>query len=724
MRGKGWILDVYVDGACAVLWVKLDNDKAIRLTDGYRPDFYVEVEDGVGPEGVAQTISLHPLVVEAKVEEKYVSILDRKKSRVIHVSTCDTQSFRTLKDDVEKLHTVKSWFNIDLYHFQRYLFSKTFAPTDKVEVEWDEQGKILNMLVVNDLDEVSPPPFTSLLFEVNAKSDRLTPSVERDPIEKVTIQSGRGEAETLDGAEEDILAGFACRVRELDPDFLVANNCEEALRYVLARARMLGIRLQLGREPARNYASKNICYAIRGRAIVNAYDFLEFGVAGICELSRFTLASPTHSSKWPAGKTIDARQSYEALRKNILIPKRRGFPKFAMTAKEIHEKDKGGLLFSPVVGLHENVGELDFESTFPNIIIRHNISYETVTPTYVDKTRRGFLGEVVALVLGRRLHFKHLRKRFPTDSEEYRWCNQRQKALKTVLVCIYGFSGCFANRFNNVAAYNEINAVSRRMMVKAVNTCLAEGFEILYGNVDSIFVKRRGATREDYEALAATIQRETSLPISLDNHYRFIVFMRQETHPDTEAMNHFFGKLADGGFNCRGIELRRRDCPAFLKEFQRGLIEILFDANNHQEVVERQIDKAKAFVHGVYHQIMCGDVDFETLAVSKRVHREVGKYKSMFPHVIAAKHLAQRGKRLEKYASVDFVFLNAGHRNPLRRVLPVNIMGDGSDYYDREKYGKLLLDTADTILKTLRTHDFPHSTLDAYLTSNGLMSRP
>jgi DNA polymerase elongation subunit (family B) len=238
---------------------------------------------------------------------------------------------------------------------------------------------------------------------------------------------------------------------------------------------------------------------------------------------------------------------------------------------------------------------------------------------------------------------------------------------------------------------------------------------MMFGNVDSLFVKREGATRKDYEKLAGTIQRETGLPIALDNHYKFIVFMRQETHPDAEAMNHFFGKLMDGGFNCRGIELRRRDCPVFLKEFQKRLMEILFDADNKEEVVEVQIDKAKAFVSEVYHQIMSGSVDSEKLAVSKRVHKEVGEYRSMFPHVVAARHLSKRGKMLEEYASVDFVFLNAEHSNPLRRVLPVAMMSEGSDYYDEEKYGKMLLDVASTILKTFQIDNVPSLTLDIYL---------
>ena len=37
------------------------------------------------------------------------------------------------------------------------------------------------------------------------------------------------------------------------------------------------------------------------------------------------------------------------------------------------------MLFTPQVGLHENVGCIDFESMFPSIISRRNVSYETVT---------------------------------------------------------------------------------------------------------------------------------------------------------------------------------------------------------------------------------------------------------------------------------------------------------------------------------------------------------
>jgi DNA polymerase elongation subunit (family B) len=50
------------------------------------------------------------------------------------------------------------------------------------------------------------------------------------------------------------------------------------------------------------------------------------------------------------------------------------------------KRDKGGMLFTPQVGLHENVGCIDFESMFPSIISRRNVSYETVNEDGVDTT--------------------------------------------------------------------------------------------------------------------------------------------------------------------------------------------------------------------------------------------------------------------------------------------------------------------------------------------------
>ena len=93
-------------------------------------------------------------------------------------------------------------------------------------------------------------------------------------------------------------------------------------------------------------------------------------------------------------------------------------------------------------------------------------------------------------------------------------------------------------------------------------------------------------------------------------------------------------------------------------------------------------------------------IELDKLVVSKRVWKNVKTYKVMFPHVIAARHLTQQGKKVEEGETVDFVYVNADHDNPFRRVLPTTMICDNYSYYDRKKYGNMVLDAAETVLST------------------------
>ena len=70
------------------------------------------------------------------------------------------------------------------------------------------------------------------------------------------------------------------------------------------------------------------------------------------------------------------------------------------------------MIFSPQIGLHENVAVLDFNDEFANIIINENISYETVGKES-DKSHIGILPQIVKQIVDRRVYIKQLLKRLP-----------------------------------------------------------------------------------------------------------------------------------------------------------------------------------------------------------------------------------------------------------------------------------------------------------------------
>ena len=697
---RGWLLDVYIEGSKAVLWVKSEDGKAIRLTDRYRPNFYIKPEDSVNIEQLTYILNTHPNIINIEHERKYTSLSSMERSDVLHVHIDSVKNYKKVLNDLRKVDGIEAYYNVDLLHVQWYLFQKSLPPTSKVSVSYTENNELSSMKVIDDNHEIKPPPFTTLIFDFEVSTEKFSPNVNTDPVSRILVLDEElNVVRTFNGGEEEVLLAFAEHVKTVDPDFLIADDVEEALTYILERSRILGLNLQLGREEVDISKLKRLLpYCHKGRVHIDLQTFLSFGVEGVVERSRFTLAPPGLAAKWPAGRTIDSRQCFEALKKGILIPKARSFFRYVRTAKETIFSDRGGLILSPKVGLHENVGVLDFESMYPHIIIKYNVSYETATPNTIKTDRKGFLPHLTETVIARRLYFKHLRNKFPKGSREWIWCDHRQKALKGILVCIYGYSGCFANRFNNVVCYEQINRLARENLVKAMNTALADGFEVIYADSDSLFLKKENAQKEDFEALAEKIALKTGLPITLDKHFKFLVLIHQEADPNLMAARRYFGKLTNGELYYRGIELRRHDYPTFLKEFETRLMEILFDAESAEDIWKRQYKKAFNYVIETCNLIRKGKVPLNTLVVSKVLRKPVNTYRSLFPHVVAAIQMAQKGKRLKKGENINFIYVNAEHKNPFRRVVPAATLHGGHKYYDRDKYVELILDVAETVL--------------------------
>ncbi|HDM88789.1 MAG TPA: hypothetical protein ENG65_02205 [Candidatus Bathyarchaeota archaeon] len=701
-RTKGWIFDVYVEDERAVLWVKTADGRALRLMDRYTPSFYMKPRDDVEAERLVKVLEKHPHIVEVREEFKYLSLSANCKSRVLHVFVDSARNFRAVLNDVRGIGAAEAYFNTDLLHVQRYLFEKSLPPTCMTSMTYDDECMLRSFSILDDSLKIGPPPFTTMIFDISTEwPSRKARSI---PVTKITVYDpDLRPIKAFDGSEAYMLQSFAEYVEETDPDFLAASNIEESLTHILMRARRYGLNIQLGRERVNVHKLRRLLpYALKGRSYVDLDVLLSIGLEGLVERSRWTLVPPRLAAKWPAGKIIDSRQCYEAMRRDILIPESYGFYQYPQTVKEVIFRDRGGLIFSPKVGLHKNVGELDFESMYPNIIVRYNISYETVSPDGIERNRKGLLPHLVETVLARRLYFKHLREKFPRDSREWRLCDNRQKALKNILVCIYGYSGCFANRFGNVRCYEEINQLARENLIKAVNIALKEGYEVIYGDSDSLFVKKEDASREDYENLAEKIRRETGLPIRLDHHYKFLVFLRQSSDEKFEAARRYYGKLTDGSLYYRGIELRRHDTPAFMKEFQERLISILFDADSAEEIISIQLKKAIDYVLEACRKIRRREVPIEKLIINKVLRKEASKYRSKGPHVIAALQEAQRGKPVRSGDIINLIYVNARHKNPFRRVIPADMMLR-NQYYDREKYVKMVLDAAKTILGVFGT---------------------
>ena len=84
----------------------------------------------------------------------------------------------------------------------------------------------------------------------------------------------------------------------------------------------------------------------------------------------------------------------------------------------------------------------------------------------------------------------------PKESKEYLWCQQRIDSLKNILVCLYGTTGSHWNRYGNVRVFEEINRLSREVLIETKDVVQKLGYELIYADTDSVFIKRNNVRVE------------------------------------------------------------------------------------------------------------------------------------------------------------------------------------------------------------------------------------
>ncbi len=75
------------------------------------------------------------------------------------------------------------------------------------------------------------------------------------------------------------------------------------------------------------------------------------------------------------------------MKQGIAVPFRKSDPEVIRHISRLQAADRGGMMFQPAPGIYEDVEEIDFTSMYPSIIVKSNLSPETIE----HPERAGFL---------------------------------------------------------------------------------------------------------------------------------------------------------------------------------------------------------------------------------------------------------------------------------------------------------------------------------------------
>ncbi len=356
-----------------------------------------------------------------------------------------------------------------------------------------------------------------------------------------------------------------------------------------------------------------------------SFIFSEGGLEGLATISKITSLPLFHSARITPGTAVSSYEVRKSLEKGIMIPLYKEDHEMIKDLDTFISADRGGLYLQPVPGVYEGVFEIDFSSMYPSIIVKYNLSPETINVNCKDKWRiedlgydicmdkRGTLSEFLSDLLELRLYYKARKN----SDERYK---RRDAVLKWLLLTSFGYTGYKNAKFGRIEVHESITCLGRRILTESVKIAEDEGFGTIHGIVDSLWLRGTG----DINRVMNKIEEMSRLNISLEGFYKWIVFLPAKD--GSGALNRYFGLMDSGKFKVRGIELRRTDFPNICKKMQEDILKVYSKVSRIEDFPGRY-DEICRIYDSYKDKIVNGRVEDSDLKLSIMATRRPEQYK-------------------------------------------------------------------------------------------------
>ena len=710
----GWIIDAYADydRDAMVLWLWTEEG-ARRIEDPhFVPSFFLHAAAGELPV-LRRRIEILDGVSEVREVERRIALEDDDPKPVLEIVP---RHYRDLAKVARNLDSNGGYidhrlFDVDLRFSQRYAMAHDVFPMGLVRHAngtWRAEEEHFAL-------DYPLPPLKRSLLDLHVDNPAGMPRMQD------RLLGARVDDVPIDGSEEAILRGIDEVLRSKNPDILMTDGGDAfVMPYLARKAAELGMDLQLGRDADR-FAEKKAKsyftygkivykpgqYILRGRLHLDRghFAFRESDFAGLAELSRLSTLTPQEQARLTPGTAITAMQVNQAHKDGCLAVWKKNRPEEFKSAEDLLRGDRGGFIFEPEVGLHEGLYELDFSSLYPNIMVKYNISPETLNChcceadgsavpelTYHLCTRRvGLIPQVLKPIIERRRYYKKMKKEPGPNREIYAG---RDTILKWVNVTAFGYTGYKNARFGRIECHEAINAFAREILVRTMEIAESHHYEVVHGIVDSVWLRPK-PDADPIEKVQDHITGSTGLPIELEGRSKWIVFLPCKT-TGVGALNRYYGLYDHDEFKLRGIELRKHDTPEFINICQEAMLGELSLASNAAEFHER-IPRAVNILRWTAKRVLDRAIPIHRFVLTKNVSRTLPEYVVLTATAAALKQMEKRGFTVEPGETVRYVLLDARARESERKVRVAEFL-KGDEAVDAWEYIRLLCRSGQTLL--------------------------
>jgi len=404
----------------------------------------------------------------------------------------------------------------------------------------------------------------------------------------------------------------------------------------------------------------------------------------IFEISKVSGQLPFDTARMSYSQLVEWLLIRKAFHAGELAPNR---PKYGeVSARRRAAPYVGGYVHQPKEGIHESIAVFDFASLYPSITITHNVSPETLdcpdckadernnvpeSEHYFCSKAKGFVPAIIEELVVKRNGIKDAMKSLSPKTFEYKALHNRQHAMKIIANASYGYYGYAGSRWYSRICAESITAWGRMYIRKVIDMAEQAGYEVVYGDTDSMFVKVRPSEVRKFlkrvnDSLTGVMEME------FKGMYESGIFVVGKT-TGLAAKKRYALIDKDGNMTIRGFEKVRRDWSDIAKDTQEAVLKAILR--------DKSPEKAVRIVRRIVEDLKKGKVRREDLVIYTQLTKPVDQYEQASPHVTAASKMIEAGMPVHEGSTIAYI-ITKGTGSISERAEPAESAGD----YDPEYY--------------------------------------
>ncbi len=357
-------------------------------------------------------------------------------------------------------------------------------------------------------------------------------------------------------------------------------------------------------------------------------------------------------------------------------------------------KYDGGLVLEPKRGLYDKfILLLDFNSLYPSIIQEYNICYTSVErsrgeqsagdsveaelPPLPDRQQHPDLAILPSLIKNlvdkRRLVKRALKTE--SDPSKRSQLDVRQKALKLTANSMYGCLGFESFRFFARPVAALVTAQGRSILQNTVDITQNKlGYEVVYGDTDSIMVNTNSTDLEEVTKIGARIKREINklynlLEIEQDGVFKSMLLLKKKKYAAlcVKGVNDTpDGKVIVTEKETKGLDLVRRDWCPLSKRVGHTVLDFILSGKEYDDIVEN----IHEYLDKVATDIKERNIDIQEFIITKGLNKNPKDYPDAGnqPHLQVALAMLEQKKPVSTGDHIPYIICKTTRKEYPKRL--------------------------------------------------------